>query len=65
MEWTFLHPGMFAANAYRWWAPQIRTGNVVRWPFAAVPTAPIHERDVAAIAVRSLLASEHTDAEYV
>lgn len=65
VEWTFLRPGMFAANAYRWWAPQIRTGNVVRWPFAAVPTAPIHERDVAAFAVRSLLAGEHANAEYV
>src|SRR5262245_27922511 len=24
MEWTFLRPGMFAANALGWWAPQIR-----------------------------------------
>ena len=25
-------PGMFAANALDWWAPQIRAGDVVRWP---------------------------------
>src|SRR5262249_36117884 len=23
-DWTFLRPGMFAANALGWWAPQIR-----------------------------------------
>jgi hypothetical protein len=31
-EWTFLRPGMIAANARRWWAPQIRAGDVVRRP---------------------------------
>ena len=44
-------PGMFAANALTWWAPQIRAADVVRWPYAAAPTAPIHERDIAAVAV--------------
>jgi uncharacterized protein YbjT (DUF2867 family) len=29
LQWTFLRPGMFAANARRWWAPQIRAGDVV------------------------------------
>jgi uncharacterized protein YbjT (DUF2867 family) len=24
LEWTFLRPGMFAANSLNWWAPQIR-----------------------------------------
>jgi hypothetical protein len=37
-----------------WWAPQIRTGDVVRWPYGAVETAPIDERDIAAVAVRAL-----------
>ena len=32
VEWTFLRPGMFALNALGWWAPQIRAGDVVRWP---------------------------------
>jgi uncharacterized protein YbjT (DUF2867 family) len=63
--WTFLRPGVFAINALSWWAPQIRAGNVVRWPYAAAPTAPIHERDVAAVAVRALLESGHNGAEYV
>lgn len=65
LQWTFLRPGMFAANALRWWAPQIRAGDVVRWPYAAAPTAPIHERDVAAVAVRALREPGHEGAEYV
>ncbi len=39
-QWTFLRPGMFAANALGWWAPQIRAGDAVRWPYLATPTAP-------------------------
>jgi uncharacterized protein YbjT (DUF2867 family) len=64
-EWTILRPGMFAANALTWWAPQIRTGDVVRWPYAAAATAPIHEKDIAAVGVRSLLEAGHDRAEYV
>ena len=63
--WTFLRPGMFAANALAWWAPQVRAGEVVRWPCAAAPTAPIHERDIAAVAVKTLLEPGHQGAEYV
>jgi uncharacterized protein YbjT (DUF2867 family) len=65
LHWTFLRPGMFARNALHWWAPQIRAGDVVRWPYLAVPTAPIHERDIAAVAVRALCEDGHTSAEYV
>jgi len=65
LQWTFLRPGMFAANALRWWAPQIRAGNVVRWPYVSVPTAPIDERDIAAVAVRALCEEGHARAEYV
>ena len=64
-RWTFLRPGMFAANSLSWWAPQIRAGDVVRWPYATAPTAPIHERDIAAVAVRALLDAGHDGAEYV
>jgi len=65
MEWTFLRPGIFAANARLWWAPQIRSGDVVRWPYAAAATAPIHESDIAAVAVRVLTEQGHAGAEYV
>ena len=61
----FLRPGMFAANALSWWAPQIRVGDVVRWPYLAAPTAPIDERDIAAVAVLALCEDTHAGAEYV
>ena len=65
VEWTFLRPGMFAANARSWWGAQIRSGNVVRWPYGDAPTAPIHEKDIAAVAVRALTENGHEGAEYV
>jgi uncharacterized protein YbjT (DUF2867 family) len=65
LDWTFLRPGMFAQNALGWWAPQIRAGDVVRWPYLEVPTAPIDERDIAAVAVRTLLEDGQSGAEYV
>src|ERR1700730_258969 len=65
LQWTFLRPGMFAANALSWWSPQIRAGDVVRWPYLAAPTAPIDERDIAEVAVRALCEGGHAGAEYV
>lgn len=65
LDWTFLRPGMFAANALRWWAPQMRAGDVVRWPHLAAPTAPIDERDIATVAVQALCEDGHAGAEYV
>lgn len=64
-QWTFLRPGMFAANARVWWGQQIRTGDIIRWPYLSVPTAPIDERDIAAVAVRALSEDGHARAEYV
>ena len=65
LQWTFLRPGMFAANALHWWAPQIRAGDRVRWPYLDAPTAPIDERDIVAVAVRALCEDGHAGAEYV
>lgn len=65
LDWTFLRPGMFAANARSWWAPQIRAGDVVRWPYGNAPTAPIHESDIAAVAVSALVDARHNRADYV
>jgi uncharacterized protein YbjT (DUF2867 family) len=64
-QWTFLRAGVFANNARLWWGPQIRTGNVVRWPYGAASTAPVHERDLAAVAVRALVDPGHHRAKYV
>lgn len=60
-----LRPGMFASNALHWWAPQIRSGDVVRWPYGAAETAPIDERDIAAVAARALLGDRHVGGDYV
>jgi len=65
LRWTFLRPGMFAANALHWWAPQIRAGNVVRWPYGEAPTAPVHERDIAAVGARTLCEDGHGRKNYV
>lgn len=65
IPWTFLRPGVFAANARSWWAPGIRSGKAIRWPFLAASTAPVDERDVAAVAVRALCDDGHAGAEYV
>lgn len=65
IQWTFLRPGMFATNALYWWGAKIRAGNGVRWPYAEAPTAPIHERDLAAVAARVLCEDGHAGAEYV
>lgn len=64
-EWTFLRPGMFALNSRHFWGPQIRVGDVVRWPHLSAPTAPIDERDIAAAAVRTLTEQGHAGMEYV
>jgi uncharacterized protein YbjT (DUF2867 family) len=65
LDWTFLRPGMLASNSGYWWAGQIRAGDVIRWPYLSVPTAPIDERDIAAVAVRALCDDGHAGAEYV
>jgi uncharacterized protein YbjT (DUF2867 family) len=64
-EWTIVRPGMFAANAIPWWAPQLKRGNEVRWPYGAVETAPIDERDIAAVAARALMDDGHAARDYV
>jgi uncharacterized protein YbjT (DUF2867 family) len=57
-EGTFLRPGGFATNAL-WWVPQIRAEGVVRWVYGACARASIHERDIAAVAVRVLTTGGH------
>ena len=65
VRWTFLRPGAFASNARIWWAPQVRAGDVVRWPYPGAVTSPIHERDIAAVAVRALCEDGHAGAKYI
>jgi uncharacterized protein YbjT (DUF2867 family) len=62
---TMIRPGMFASNAIHWWSAPIKNGELIRWPFAAAETAPIDERDVAAVAARVLCDDGHAGGDYV
>ncbi len=50
---TFVRPGYFATNSLRW--QSIRTDRVLRIAFPDARTAPVHENDIAEVAVRALL----------
>lgn len=63
LEWTFLRPHTFAANALRWAEP-IRAGGVVREPYAQAAMSLVHERDIAEAAVRALTQDGHAGAAY-
>jgi uncharacterized protein YbjT (DUF2867 family) len=64
-RWTMLRPGPFALNYRNWWAPQIRNGDVLRWFHGAAETAAVHERDIAAVAVRALSEEQHHGRDYI
>lgn len=55
LPWTFVRPGVFMANDLSW-APQVRAGGPVRLPYPMASSAPVDERDIAAVAVTALLA---------
>ncbi|MGW7529003.1 NAD(P)H-binding protein [Streptomyces sp. NPDC054783] len=63
MQWTFLRCADFAANAHAW-APQIRATGVVRGVYGDAATSPIHQRDIAELALRALLDPAHADRAY-
>lgn len=62
LDWTFVRPGYFATNSLRW--RSIRTERVLRTAFPEATTSPVHERDIAAIAVRALLDDAHRGCAY-
>jgi uncharacterized protein YbjT (DUF2867 family) len=64
LEWTFIRPGMFATNALWWWQQSIRDAGVARVPYADARTAPIHEKDLAALAVTALTEPGHHGQAY-
>ncbi|WP_413800881.1 NAD(P)H-binding protein [Streptomyces iranensis] len=57
LEWTFVRPGGFAANALQW-VDQIKAGDVVYGPYAGAQMALIHEADMGAVSARALLADD-------
>jgi nucleoside-diphosphate-sugar epimerase len=62
---TIVRPGMFASNALLWWSAAIRDGGAVRWPYGAAETAPVDDRDVAAVVARTLYEDGHAGGDYV
>lgn len=62
---TIIRPGMFASNTKFWWGAMMRAGDLVRWPYGAAETAPIDERDIAAVAARALCDDRHVGGDYV
>ncbi len=64
LDWTFLRPGTFATNTRTWWAGSIRTDNVVRLPYPLAQSAPVHEQDLAALAVTALTEPGHSHQTY-
>ncbi|MFI5916673.1 NAD(P)H-binding protein [Dactylosporangium sp. NPDC051541] len=64
LEWTHVRPGEFMLNKLWLWGPSIRAEQVVRDPFPDYAGYPVHERDIADVAVRALLEDEHRNAVY-
>ena len=62
---TIIRPGMFASNALGWWAPTVRSGRPIRWPYGAAKTAPVDDRDVAAATVRVITDEAQAGADHV
>ncbi|MCK2215566.1 NAD(P)H-binding protein [Actinomadura sp. ATCC 31491] len=58
LEWTVLSPSSFMANTL-WWSEQIRAGDEVRGAYGSLAMTPIHEDDIAAVAVRTLTGPGH------
>ncbi|MGW1741383.1 NAD(P)H-binding protein [Nocardia sp. NPDC001965] len=61
---TFIRPGMFATNSLWWWQKSIRNEGVVRMPYPEAQTAPVHEQDLAALAVTALTEPGHQGRAY-
>jgi len=64
LSWTFIRPGMFATNTRWLWTSSIRTESVVRAPYPEAQTAPVHEKDMAALAVTALTEPGHEQRAY-
>jgi uncharacterized protein YbjT (DUF2867 family) len=64
LEWTFVRGGMFATNAIGLWSHAVRHEGKVRLPFPDAQTAPVHEDDLATLAVAALTTDGHAGKAY-
>lgn len=65
MDWTFLQTTGFCCNAIAAWGDQIRAGGELRFPYGSAARSPIHEEDLAEVAVRALTEDGHEGKRYV
>jgi uncharacterized protein YbjT (DUF2867 family) len=63
-DWTFLRPGGFAANTLEW-VEEIRSDGPVAMPSPKAGRSLIHERDIADVAVLTLLDEAHSGKKYL
>jgi len=63
VAWTFVRAGGFAANTLSW-ADTIRAGDPLRVAFPRAARSVVHERDIADVAVRALVAPGHVGSAY-
>ena len=61
--WTFVRAGGFAANTLSW-ADTIRAGGPLRVAFPRAARSVVHERDIADVAVRTLIDPIHVGSAY-
>ncbi|WP_433331567.1 NAD(P)H-binding protein [Spirillospora sp. CA-294931] len=64
LEWTHVRPGEFMHNRLLVWGPSIRAEGVVRDPDPDSSWCPVHEADIADVAVTALLEDGHAGAAY-
>ncbi|MCM2392427.1 SDR family oxidoreductase [Streptomyces albipurpureus] len=64
LEWTHVRPGEFASNRLALWGPPIREGDVVSDPMPDDAWFPVHERDIADVAVLALTEEGHNGQAY-
>jgi len=63
LAWTILRPAAFMSNTFRW-LPQLRSGDLVRAPFAQVRAAVTDPADIAAVAAAALTTPGHEGRVY-
>jgi uncharacterized protein YbjT (DUF2867 family) len=63
VEWTILHPGGFASNAFAW-AESVRTARTVAAPFGDVALPVIDPSDIAEVAATVLRGDGHAGSTY-
>ncbi|MCP3798009.1 NAD(P)H-binding protein [Allokutzneria sp. A3M-2-11 16] len=59
LEWTIMRPGEFAVNKIDIWGPAIRAGEPVREAYPDIAGVPVHEEDIADVAVAALTGDGH------